>query len=152
MASNPSKNKGSRAESLVKETLTQYTGLNWQRTPLSGALDAKHGLKSDLYIPNEKNVFAVEVKHYADSQINHLLLSGTSPTLIEWWEQTVRQGIQTSKKPLLVFKHDRSKLYAAFSEEPTQLYNYIMISRDAYIIYVSMLEDWLKYETPKFVT
>ena len=51
-----SKEKGTRAELAVRDALRQATGLQFERTPLSGALDARYGLKSDLFIPN-KTVF-----------------------------------------------------------------------------------------------
>jgi len=50
---NKSKAKGTRAETACCVVLRKYTGWNWERIPLSGALDAKHGLKGDVYIPKE---------------------------------------------------------------------------------------------------
>ena len=54
--------KGARTETTVRDTLRKATGLQWERVPGSGALDEKHGLKGDLYVPGEKNKFCVEVK------------------------------------------------------------------------------------------
>jgi len=149
---NPSKDKGTRAESLVKDTLKLLTGLKWERTPLSGALDAKHGLKSDLYIPNEKNIFAVEVKHYKDSALSPLILSSKCPVLLDWWMQSVRQAKETNKRPLLIFKHDRSKLFVAFEDMPNYDYRYIFVAIDGLEFYVALLEDWVTNEAPKFIT
>lgn len=149
--SNPSKEKGTRAETLVKDALKAATGLKWERTPLSGALNAKHGLKSDLYIPNEKNLYAVEVKHYADSAISHLILTSKSSTLIDWWKQSIRQAEETNKEPLLIFKHDRSKLFVAFKDIPSCTYSHIFISVREYEFYVALLDDWLINEAPKFI-
>jgi hypothetical protein len=146
-----SRDKGARAETVVRDTLRKATGLGWERTPLSGALDPKHGMKADLYIPNEKNLYAVEVKHYADCHIDHSLISGKSPQLLEWWDQAVRGAEQTNKQPLLIFKHDRSKLYTAFSFFPEGSYPYIFVSKDNREFYISLLDDFLKYEQPKFI-
>ena len=44
--------KGARAETQVRDKLRELTALNWERVPSSGALDPKHGLKGDLYVPN----------------------------------------------------------------------------------------------------
>lgn len=150
--SNPSKEKGTRAETLAKEVLTKLTGLNWQRTPLSGALDAKHGLKSDLYIPNERNVYAVEVKHYKDDHLNTTLFTGKNPQLIDWWKQTVRESEQINRKPLLIFKHDRSKLFCAYTEMPSTSLPYIFVSIQGYEFYISLLEDWVTHEDIEFIT
>lgn len=146
-----SREKGARAESAVKEELRKLTGLKWERTPGSGALNQVHKLKGDLYVPNEANLYCVEVKHYSDSQINHSLIAGKSPILIEWWQQAVRQGIQVERLPLLIFKHDRSKLFCAFDTFPTSDYPYIFISRDNLEFYISLLDDFIKYEKPKFI-
>lgn len=149
--SNPSKNKGTRAETLAKELLRKYTKLQWERTPLSGALDLKHGLKSDLYVPNEHNLYAVEVKHYEDDHLTSQILTSKNPQLIQWWEQAVRQGIQVGKKPLLIFKHNRSKMFVAFQDLPTADYRKLYLEIMDYVLYIAVLEDWLIYEKPKFI-
>lgn len=146
-----SKEKGTRAELLVRDALRKYTGLKWERVPGSGSLDEKHGLKADLYVPNEKNRYCVEVKHYADSHISHTLITGKTPQLIEWWEQTLRQARQTNRMPLLIFKHDRSKLFVAFIEMPTNNYPYIFINKEGYEFYISLLEDFITNEQPNFI-
>ena len=96
--------KGARAETLIRDKLREYTGLQWERVPSSGALDPKHGLKGDLYVPNEKNLYVVEVKHYAEDHLTSKVLTDKTPQLLEWWGQAVRQGIQVSKTPLLPFE------------------------------------------------
>lgn len=150
--SNPSKDKGTRAEILVRDILRKITGLGWERTPLSGALDPKHGLKSDLYVPNEHNLYCVEVKHYADDHLTSALLTGKSPQLLVWWEQALRQGIQVSKKPLLIFKHDRGKLFCAWDDLVESDINHVYVSVNGYVFYIALLEDYVKFEKPKFVT
>jgi len=105
--------KGATAETKARDLLRKLTGLQWERVPGSGALDPKHLLKGDLYVPGEKNLYAVEVKHYADCHINHTLITGKNPQIIEWVKQAVRQGEQVGKIPLLIFKHDRSAFFCA---------------------------------------
>lgn len=149
--SNPSKDKGTRGETLAKELLRKYTKLQWERTPLSGALDPKHGLKSDLYVPNEHNLFAVEVKSYEDDHLTSQILTSKNPQLLDWWKQAVRQGKQVSKKPLLIFKHNRSKFFAAFEDIPTADYRKVFIEVLEHSFYVAVLEDWLQFEKPQFI-
>lgn len=149
--SNPSKDKGTRAETLMKDELRKYTKLSWERTPLSGALHEKHGLKSDLYIPNEHNLFTVECKHYADDYFTTTLLTSKNPQIIEWWEQTKRQGEQTAKKPLLLFKHDRSKIFAAYEDMPDNDYRFVFLNLLGYNFYISLLSEWLLHEKPRFI-
>lgn len=145
--------KGARTETTVRDTLRKLTGLNWERVPGSGALDPKHQLKGDLYVPGRTNLYAVEVKGYAEDHINSTLLTGKNPQLLEFWKQAVRQGQQVSKKPLLIFKFDRSKIFVAFEDLPvTMAYRCILVSIDGYDFYVALLEDWIKFDQPQFVT
>jgi hypothetical protein len=147
-----SKEKGNRAELAVRDKLREYTGLGWERTPSSGALDPRHLLKGDLYIPGVDNTYAVEVKHYADDQLNSTILTSKSPTLLVWWEQAVRQANQMNKKPLLIFKHDRSKLFVAFHEYFEEKVPFLMISHPEHpMFWVALLEDWIRLEKPKFI-
>lgn len=52
-----SRDKGSRAETVIKDKLKTLTGLDWQRTPGSGALDAKHLLKEIYMCQAEQTLF-----------------------------------------------------------------------------------------------
>ena len=145
-----SRAKGSKAESDAKDFLKKLTKLNWQRTPSSGALAPVHGLKGDLYIPNKENIFCVEVKHYKDDHLTSKILNGKSPQFFKWWEQTVRESLQVSRTPLLVFKYDRSKWFAAVRLNdmfPMDLVDRtIIISNVEYDdIVVLMLEEFCKH-------
>lgn len=143
--------KGAKAETDTKIILKKHTGLGWERTPGSGALDEKHLLKGDLYIPGKENLYCVEVKHYEDDHLTSQILTSKNPQLIQWWEQAVRQGIQVGKKPLLIFKHNRSKMFVAFQDLPTADYRKLYLEIMDYVLYIAVLEDWLKYESPRFI-
>lgn len=146
--------KGAKAETDAKTILKKHTGLGWERTPGSGALDEKHGLKGDLYIPNKENIYCVEVKHYQDDHLTSQILTGKTPQFIEWWNQTTRQGEQVGRKPLLIFKHNRSKMFVAYKDMPNYIhkdYRILLITALGHEVYVSLLEDWLIYEKPEFI-
>jgi Holliday junction resolvase len=146
-----SRAKGSRAETDVAKALKQYTGLDFKRVPLSGGLHASHQLKGDLYLVNSLNVYCIEVKHYKDCHLTSNILTDSVPQIQEWWLQTIREAAQISRKPLLIFKHDRSKLFVAFKEPPsTEEYRYMFVNLGEYQFYVAKLQDWLNYEKPKF--
>ena len=112
-----SRRKGATAELKARDELRKATGLQWQRTPGSGALHADHMLKGDLYVPNAKNKFCIEVKHYKDDNLTSKILTSKSPIFLEWWAQAVRQGEQVKMNPLLIFKFDRSKWFVAFKKQ-----------------------------------
>lgn len=147
-----SRAKGATAETKVRDELRKLTKLKWERVPGSGALDAKHGLKGDLYVPGVTNLYCVEVKHYKDDHLNTSLLTSKNPQLLEFWKQTLRESDQVAKRPLLIFKHDRSKLFCAFLEMPSGYYSYLYLDVQGYEFYVALLEDWITNESPKFTT
>lgn len=143
--------KGARTETAIRDLLRKHTGLQWERVPGSGALDEKHGLKGDLYVPNSNNLYCVEAKGYKDDHFDSSLLTSKNPQLIGFWIQSVRQGTQVKKKPLLVFKHDRSKVFAAFTDMPTtDAYRWVYCNIMSHEFYVALLEDWLTHEKPQF--
>jgi hypothetical protein len=148
-----SRAKGARGELKVRDTLRELTGLKWERTPGSGAYSQSHGLKGDVYIPGNTNKYTVEVKSYEEDYLTSKILHNKSNKLLEWWEQAERQAAQNDNIPLLIFKYDRSKLFAAF--QPVLLENYkyncIKLYINDMVIIVSLLEDFINYEKPKFV-
>lgn len=147
-----SREKGARAETAVRDLLRDTTGLMWERTPGSGALDPRHLLKGDLYIPGKDNIYCVEVKHYKEDHFTSSIFTAKNPTLLDWWSQTVRESKQVSRKPLLIFKYDRSKLFCAFNTFPNDEYFYVYV-HDAKTepFYVSLLSDFMLHENPKFI-
>jgi Holliday junction resolvase len=148
-----SRNKGYRAEAQLKKFLTHNTKEKWERIPASGALSAVHGLKGDLYIPNKDNAYCVEVKSYKESAINHNLVAGVGKPLVDWIEQSLRQGKQVDKKPLLIFKHDRSKWFVCDWVEPANLGRWMVYNYDPeeLPVYIALLTDWLEEEDIKWV-
>lgn len=142
-----SRQKGARAEAAAKGLLIKHTNLDWQRTPGSGALNKQHKLKGDLYIPDEKNHYCVEVKHYKDDHLTSKLLTDKKPQLIKWWEQAVRQANEVERVPLLLFKFDRSKWFVCFAHEPvTYEYDMLTYRSENYLFYMAKLEEWLSKE------
>ena len=142
-----SRQKGARAEAQARDLLRKYTQLQWERVPGSGALDEKHGLKGDLYVPNEKNVYCVEVKHYKEDQISSKLLTSKSPKFLEWWQQTLRESAQVQKEPLLLFKYDRSRWFIASDTLPFDsiLEKTLMLPYNGTYVCIALLEEVLEY-------
>lgn len=146
-----SRAKGARAEAAVRDILRKETGHNWERVPGSGALDPKHKLKGDLYIPDSSNKYCVEIKHYAEDHLTSKLLTSKTPQIIEWWKQTVRESNQVDRVPLLIYKFDRSKCFVAFTQTPNGKYDYLSVNVSGHNFHTCELTEWLKHETPKFV-
>ena len=147
-----SRAKGRTAELKARDVLRKYTGLDWERVPLSGALDAKHKLKGDLYIPEVKNTFCVEVKHYKDDYLTSKVLTDKSPKFLEWWEQTIRESNEVGKEPLLIFKYNRSKWFVAMEGQwASESFKHFVFydSEQDQLIYIHILEEWLKTTASK---
>ena len=120
-----SRAKGARGEYLVRDLLREYTNLQFERVPMSGALEY---LKGDLYVPNEKNYFCIEVKNYSDTPLtDKILTQKKTNNLIKWWKKLVIQAERGKQDPLLFFKYNRSKIYVVTDVSPEYI-NYIYIS------------------------
>lgn len=149
-----SRQKGARAETQAKDLLVKFTGIKWKRTPGSGALHEDHKLKGDLYVPDSKNHFCIEVKHYKDDQFNTKILTGKSPTFLDWLDQAIRQGKQVDKTSCLMFKHDRSKWFMAIPWDHcgnSEVYRHFHFVHDGICFCIAKAEDILKYENIRWI-
>lgn len=130
--------KGAIGENKVKEFLDSRTPYTFERTPGSGS----GAIKGDLYIPNRRNKFCIEVKNYAESPFNDKILTSKTNDFVLWWTKLNKQsGVH---KPLLIFRYNRSKLFVATSIKPTNVDKYIDIPWMK--CYVMLLEDWIEKE------
>ena len=139
-----SRAKGARGEILVKDLLTKYTKLNWCRTPLSGALHERYKMKGDIYLPDTKNRFCIEVKNYQESSFNDKILTSKTNNIVLWWTKICMQAISCEQEPLLFFKYDRSKIFVATAIKPvnTKMFVYISFLE----CYIMSSEEWLNKE------
>ena len=141
-----SRAKGARGEYLVRDLLREYTNLQFERVPMSGALEY---LKGDLYGPNEKNYLCIEVKNYSDTPLtDKILTQKKTNNLIKWWKKLVIQAEGGGQDPLLFFKYNRSKIYVVTDVSPEHI-NYIYISELG--CYVTLAEEWLDKEKVEFI-
>ena len=141
-----SRAKGARGEYLVRDMLREATGLKFERVPASGALEY---LKGDIYVPNNKNLYCIEVKNYADSPLTDKIFTATKTNnLIRWWKKVVQQAYNGDQKPLLFFKYNRSKVFVVTEVEPSNKTDYMYIS--FLKCYICLADEWLEVEQPKF--
>jgi Holliday junction resolvase len=141
-----SRDKGSRGEYLVRDLLRTHTGLPFERVPSSGALSY---LKGDIYIPNHNNCFCIEVKFYEESALTDKILTNKSNNLVKWWDKIVLQAENQKQEPLLFFKYNRSKIFVATRQKPSNVNNYLYIN--SLLCYTMLSEDWLTMEKPVFL-
>jgi len=140
-----SRAKGARGEYLVRDMLRDASGLQFERVPSSGALSY---LKGDLYVPDEKNLFCIEVKNYEKSPFTDKVFTNKTNHFLQWWEKIVRQAGFKNQKPLLFFKYSRSKVFVATSIMPKNT-RYMQVSwLDCYVM---LAEEWLEQEEVEFI-
>ena len=142
-----SRAKGAGGEYLVRDMLRDATGLKFERVPSSGALEY---LKGDLYVPNQRNYYCIEVKNYKDSPLSDKVFTQPKTNnLVKWWKKIVIQAIGGNQKPLLFFKYDRSKVFVVTGQKPENTIEYLFIRfLDCYVL---LAEDWLKHEKVEFI-
>ena len=137
-----SRAKGARGEYLVRDMLREHTNLKFERVPASGALEY---LKGDLYVPNCKNFYCIEVKNYKESPLNDKIFTQPKTNnLIKWWKKLEIQAEGGNQKPLLFFKYDRSKIFVCIKGIPHNTKEYIFISFLG--CSVLLAEEWIKHE------
>ena len=141
-----SRAKGAEGEKQVKDLLRKHTGLPFERVPMSGALPF---MKGDLFVPDTALHYCIEVKFYKNSHFDDKILTNKSSEFVRWWEQAVDQGKKTSRKPVLFFKYNRSKIFVAVRDEPQNTKKYMYVGHLG--CYVMIAEEWLINEKPRFI-
>ena len=143
-----SRAKGARGEYLVRDLLREYTGLQFERVPSSGALEY---LKGDLYVPHEKNKYCIEVKNYETSPLTDKIFTAPrTNNLIRWWKKVQEQAENGMQEPLLFFKYNRSPIFVVFEAIPKETTNK-WISIEWLNCFVMLAEEWLIKEKPEFL-
>ena len=138
--------KGAEGERQVRDLLRKHTELEFQRVPMSGALDF---MKGDVFLPNMHNNYCIEVKFYKDSHFSDKVLTAKkSNVFIQWWNQTTEQAKKAGAKPVLFFKYNRSKIIVAEKDKPENGLDYMYVNFLG--CYVSLAQDWLLLEKPSF--
>ena len=138
---NKSKIKGSVYEAKITKYLTKELGLEFKRVPLSGAIDY---LKGDLWTPYDTAAwpYCIECKHYKHVEWNNLLTAKTTD-LLEFWRQTEQGAEVMRKKPLLIFRWNRSKDFVAWNDE-IEVDHYVEVNSFGCHFKISQLDNWIK--------
>jgi hypothetical protein len=138
---NKSKIKGSAYEAKIKRYLNAHLNIEFERMPLSGALDY---LKGDLWTPHDTAAwpYCIECKHYKDIQWNNLLTAKTTD-ILNFWRQAEREAEVMRKKPLLIFRWNRSKDFIGWNDD-VEVNHYVEIKSFGCHFKITQLDDWIK--------
>jgi len=140
--SSASKLKGSAYEAKLKDILNkEFPSIQFERVPLSGAISY---LKGDLWTPHDTAAWpwCIEAKHYKEVKWDNLLTAKSSD-LHSFWAQTIREAEVMKKRPLLMFRWNRSKDFVAFDDH-IQVDSYVEINSFGNKFKIALLDDWLK--------
>jgi hypothetical protein len=141
MAYNKSKAKGSAFEAKIAASLTIDFGKQFRRVPLSGALE---WMKGDIMCIVDTAWFpwCIECKHYKEINFNSLL-TAKSADMYSFWEQTQREALVMEKKPLLIFRWDRSKDFVAYDDDII-VESFMEVNSFGHKFKIALLTDWVK--------
>jgi|TARA_R100001510_G_C7562238_1_gene141856 hypothetical protein len=143
--SSKSKIKGSVYEAKIAKLLTNEFKVEFRKVPLSGSIDY---LKGDIWTPKDTAwwPYCIECKHYKDIQWNNFLTSKTTDMLM-FWRQTVREAEVMEKKPLLIFRWNRSKDFAAFADN-LEVDHFVKVKSFGCEFKITLLDEWIKKVKP----
>lgn len=138
---NPSKIKGAAFEAKMVKLLSTELGLDFKRVPLSGAIEY---LKGDIWLPSDTAgwQYCIEAKHYAELEWNNFL-TAKSTDILQFWIQAKEAAERMNKSPLLLFRWNRSKDFAGYSDFSISCPNYIEINSFGHHFRISLLSDWV---------
>ena len=164
MAGKKSKVKGNSFELKVSKILSeQLSPLKFIRVPGSGArvggmnFEKFGGLFSadtiglfvgDVVASNETEVgmkckVSIECKSYANVDRFSLLMSGSSK-IFEWLKEAEIDAEKTGKVPVLIFKWNRTAIYAASPFLPEDVVKMTLTRDDGLPIKLALLDDVVK--------
>ena len=164
MAGKKSKVKGNSFELKVSKILSEHLSpLKFIRVPGSGArvgginFDKFGGLYDaetlnifvgDVVASNETDVgikckVSIECKSYANVDSFSLLMSGSSK-IYEWMKEAEIDAAKTGKVPVLIFKWNRTAIYAASPYLPDDVVKMTLTREDGLPIKLALLDDVVK--------
>lgn len=111
-----SKAKGSTFERKLAKMLSKWSGHNFVRTPMSGAMYHYHNdsrVISDIVPPSTLKgwAFSIEAKNVECPWDFNTFLEGSSLTLKSHWKQCIDDATRENLVPLLVFTKNYRDIY-----------------------------------------
>lgn len=103
------RSKGKRGEAMAIEFMSQWTGMEFRRSPLSGGLRGHIAdyTEGDIICTKKNYIFplCVEVKFYEELNFNHLLYDVQSK-IMGFWHQAHDSAVRAKKIPLLLMRYN----------------------------------------------
>lgn len=160
------KAKGSSFERTAAKKLSDgLAPLNFRKTEGSGArtggknfetlgqmfgADALKLFVGDVCPINEKESgctfnFSVECKSYATSDSFETMVGGNA-NVFKWMKESIVDAAKISRKPLLVFKWNRTPIYIAYLEESNLFKPNLVLSQNGLTLYINYFDEAIKHK------
>ena len=107
-----SKKKGSKNERNVCKAMEEWSGYEFARVPASGGLrwKATDNITGDIICSDPKGNYkfnlSIECKSYLTINFEHILLPNSKVRILDFWEQSVEDGIRGDKEPVLIMRYN----------------------------------------------
>lgn len=114
-----SRAKGATFERKIAKMLTEALGIEFKRSPGSGAyatVNKMGAFKGDI-ITESPFPYCIECKKYADFNLEDLV-TGTKSGILKWFEQLNRE--KGKDKGILIFQRDHGKIMMALESDVVQ--------------------------------
>lgn len=151
-----SKAKGSTFERKLAKMLSDWSGMEFHRTPMSGALHWSNDKRvvSDIVPPQELTTWplSIECKKVEYDWDFSTIMSGTS-TFWKHWQQAEIDAEREGLRPLLVFSKNRREIYSAMrTEDHIKLFNdqpssAIHIEKGSKRLSIILFKEFLEHTT-----
>ena len=151
-----SKAKGSSFERKVAGALSDWSGMEFHRTPMSGALHWSNDKRviSDIVPPQDLADWplSIECKKVEYDWDFSTIMSGTS-TFWKHWKQAEDDAEREGLKPLLIFSKNRREIYSVMRTEDhnklftDQLSSVIHVEKGSNKLSIILFKEFLEHTT-----
>lgn len=146
------KEKGNNHERKVAKMLSEWAGVKFNRTPMSGALRWGNDRRvvSDIVAPLSIGnwPFSIEAKCVECSWELNTFIEGTSQTLKEHWEQCLLDANREELLPMLVFTKNYRDIFMMITKD---VFNQLEIEPESYISVVNKSHDLIIMRFSEFL-
>jgi Holliday junction resolvase len=137
-----SQNKGKNFERLIAKKLTETLGIEFKRTPQSGAspLGQDWQLLGDIVTKDSNWEYCIELKKQEGWEFKDFF--NKKSKIYKWWEQAEEQATKISKIPVLIFSKNYDDIYVMMKiKDFENIKNFFIMINNEFVIL--KLNDWL---------
>ncbi len=147
--------KGCGYERKIAKLISEWTGFNMQRTPMSGGWAKTGDITPKDPSDMVKFIFNMELKKHKGWDFNQLIKTRGKGTIDTWWKQCTDDATKSGKIPLLIMSKNNDTDYCMmyeyqfrtiigmFSDKPT-MFHLRMFDKTIFLLEDLLKLDYLK--------